>query len=114
MTAPIGRSLGHNVIVDNRPGAETVVGMSSVARAAPDGYTLILTSSTFAINVTLNPRLPYGIKDFDTVSLIGSTPLIVTVPAASPAKTINDLIGMARAKPGRYSSAPRRWLQGWG
>src|ERR1044071_1807535 len=70
ITAPMAKSLGQPVVVENRPGAETVVGMSSVAHAAPDGYTLILTSSTFAINVTLNPKLPYGIKDFETVSFI--------------------------------------------
>src|SRR3954462_9445603 len=58
LATPMSKNMGQNVIVENRPGAETVVGMTSVARAAPDGYTLILTSSTLAINVTLNPKLP--------------------------------------------------------
>lgn len=97
---PMTKDLGQNVVVDNRPGAETAVGMSSVARAAPDGYTVILTSSTFAINATLNPKLPYTQKDFEPVALLGSTPYIVTVSAASPIKTMNDLIAMARSKPG--------------
>jgi tripartite-type tricarboxylate transporter receptor subunit TctC len=100
ITAPMAKSVGQPVIVENRPGAETVVGMSSVANAAPDGYTLILTSSSFAINATLNPKLPYGIKNFEPVSLIGATPMIVTVNAASPVKNMADLIAMAKAKPG--------------
>jgi len=100
IAAPMAKSMGQNVIVDNRPGAETAVGMSSVARAAPDGYTVILTSSTFAINATLNPQLPYTQKDFDPISLIGSTPYILTVNAASPLKSVNDLIAQVRAKPG--------------
>jgi tripartite-type tricarboxylate transporter receptor subunit TctC len=101
IAAPMSKSMGQNVIVDNRPGAETAVGMYSVARATPDGYTVILTSSTFAINATLNPKLPYTQKDFDPISLIGSTPYILTVNAASPLKSVNDLIAQTRAKPGQ-------------
>lgn len=97
---PMARGLGQNVIVENRPGAETAVGMHTVARSAPDGYTVILSSSTFAINATLNPTLPYTQKDFDPVSLIGSTPYILTVSAASPLKSVNDLMAQARARPG--------------
>ncbi len=102
---PMTKDLGQNVVVENRPGAETVVGMSSVARAAPDGYTVILTSSTFAINATLNPKLPYTQKDFEPVAFLGSTPYIVTVNATSPIKTMNDLIAMARSKPGQVFHA---------
>lgn len=97
---PLAKGLGQNVIVENRPGAETAVGMHTVARAAPDGYTVILSSSTFAINATLNPTLPYTQKDFDPISLIGSTPYILTVGAASPLKSVNELMAQARAKPG--------------
>ena len=100
IAVPLSKGLGQSVIVENRPGAETAVGMHTVAQAAPDGYTVILTSSTFAINATLNPKLPYTQKDFDPISLIGSTPYILTVNAASPLKTVNDLMAQARAKPG--------------
>lgn len=100
VATPMSRELGQNVVVENRPGAETVVGMSSVARAAPDGYTVILTSSSFAINATLNPKLPYTQKDFEPVALIGSTPYIVTVSANSPIRNMHDLVSQARAKPG--------------
>ncbi len=105
VAVPMTKDLGQNVVVENRPGAETSLGMSSVARSAPDGYTVILTSSTFAINATLNPKLPYTQKDFEPVALLGSTPYIVTVNAASPIKTMNDLVSMARAKPGQVFHA---------
>jgi len=105
VAAPMSKDLGQNVVVENRPGAETSLGMSSVARSAPDGYTVILTSSTFAINATLNPKLPYTQKDFEPVALLGSTPYIVTVNAASPIKTMNDLVSMARVKPGQVFHA---------
>ena len=101
VATPLQKYLGQNVIVENRPGAETVVAMSGVARAAPDGYTVILTSSTFAINATLNPKLPYTQKDFEPVSLIGSTPYIITATADSPLKNATDLVAQARAKPGQ-------------
>ncbi len=95
------RHIGQSVIVDNRPGAETVVGMSMVAKAAPDGYTLIMTSSTYAINPTLNPGLPYTVKDFEPVSLIGSAPLILTTNPSLPLSSVADIIVLAKAKPGQ-------------
>jgi tripartite-type tricarboxylate transporter receptor subunit TctC len=98
------RNIGQPVVVDNRPGANTIVGMELVAKAAPDGYTLITTSSTQAINATLYPKLPYdSIKSFAPVTLVGSSPLIVAVPAASPIKSVADLIASARAKPGELT-----------
>src|SRR3954468_19655065 len=102
------KNIGQSVVVDNRPGANTIVGMEIVAKAAPDGYTLIMTSSTQAINATLYPKLPYdSINDFATVSLVGSTPMIVTVPVASAINGIPGLIAAAKAKPGQltYPSA---------
>src|SRR6185503_6263003 len=89
-------------------GANTIVGMEIVAKAAPDGYTLITTSSTQAINATLYPKLPYdSIKSFAPVTIVGSSPLIVAVPPSSSIKSITDLIAAARARPGEltYPSA---------
>lgn len=97
----VSRSIGQPVVVDNRPGANTIVGMELVARAAPDGYTLIMTSSTQAINATLYPKLPYdSVRDFSPVTLVASTPLVVVVHPSLPVANVTQLIAAARAKPG--------------
>ncbi|HEX3172298.1 MAG TPA: tripartite tricarboxylate transporter substrate-binding protein, partial [Burkholderiales bacterium] len=73
----MSKNVSQSIVVDNRPGANTIVGMEIVAKAAPDGYTLITTSSTQAINATLYPKLPYdSIKSFAPVTIVGSSPLI--------------------------------------
>jgi tripartite-type tricarboxylate transporter receptor subunit TctC len=108
MGLEMSKGLGQAIVVDNRPGANTIVGMEIVAGAPPDGYTMIMTSSTQAINATLYPKLPYdSIKDFSPISLIASTPLIIAVPPALPVRNIQELIAMAKAKPGAvlYPSA---------
>ena len=104
----MSKNIGQSIVVDNRPGANTIVGMELVAKAAPDGYTLVMTSSTQAINATLYPKLPYdSIKSFAPVTLVGSSPLIIAVPVSSPIKSVTELIAAARAKPGElaYPSA---------
>jgi len=104
----VSRDVGQSIVVDNRPGANTIIGMETVAKAAPDGYTLIMTSSTQAINATLYPKLPYdSMRDFSPVCLVGSSPLIVAVPASSPIRNITELIAAAKANPGEltYPSA---------
>jgi tripartite-type tricarboxylate transporter receptor subunit TctC len=104
----LSKNIGQTIVVDNRPGANTIVGMELVAKSAPDGYTLIMTSSTQAINATLYPKLPYdSIKSFSPVCLVGSSPLIIAVPPASPIRSIADLIAAAKSKPGEltYPSA---------
>lgn len=102
------KNIGQSVVVDNRPGANTIMGMELVAKAAPDGYTLIMTSSTQAINATLYPKLPYdSITSFAPVTIVGSSPLIIAVPPSSSIKSVTDLIAAARSKPGEltYPSA---------
>lgn len=108
MALAMARELGQTVVVDNRPGANTIIGMELVAKSAPDGYTLIMTSSTQAINATLYPKLPYdSIRSFQSVSLVASSPLIVAVPVSSPIANIAGLIAAAKVKPGElaYPSA---------
>ena len=96
----MSKSLGQSVVVDNRPGANTIIGMEIVATAPADGYTLIMTSSTQAINATLYPKLPYdSIKDFAPVSLIASSPLIVAVYPGLAVNNVQELIALAKAKP---------------
>jgi tripartite-type tricarboxylate transporter receptor subunit TctC len=99
------QALGQTVVVDNRAGAGGVLGADVVAKSAPDGYTLLgSTISTQAINPALNPKIAYNAeRDFAPVTMIGSTSNCVVVPAASPFRTMQDLIAHARRNPGRLS-----------
>jgi tripartite-type tricarboxylate transporter receptor subunit TctC len=106
----IGRTLGaklneywdQTVLVENRPGASTQIGTSTVARSAPDGYTLLITPASFATNPTLYAgKLPYDtVNDFTPIVLINTSPLVLVVNPNSPYKTVKDLIAAAKAKPG--------------
>ena len=105
---PLSEALKQPVIVDNRPGASANIGMELVAKAAPDGYTLLMASNGIATNMALFPRLSFdGRRDFAPVARIGYAPLVIVVPANSPAKSLKDLVAMAKAEPGKltYASA---------
>jgi tripartite-type tricarboxylate transporter receptor subunit TctC len=108
----VGQALAEEVkqpvIVDNRPGASANIGMEAVARAPADGYTLLMASNGLTTNMALFPSLSFdGRRDFAPIARIGYAPLVIVVPAASPAKSLKDLIAMAKAKPGElaYGSA---------
>ena len=100
-------SMGQAVVVDNRPGASGMIGADAVAKAAPDGYTLLMASTAeVAINPSLYPRMAYDPdKDLVPVTLAGITPLILVVNPASPFKSVADIVAEARAHPGRVSFA---------
>jgi tripartite-type tricarboxylate transporter receptor subunit TctC len=105
---PLSEALKQPVIVDNRPGASANIGMELVAKAAPDGYTLLMASNGIATNMALFPQLAFdGRRDFVPIAKIGYAPLVFVVPASSPAKSLKDLIAMAKADPGKltYASA---------
>ncbi len=105
---PLSEALQQPVIVDNRPGASANIGMELVAKAAPDGYTLLMASNGIATNMALFPHLAFDAgRDFAPIAKIGYAPLVIVVPAASPAKSLKDLIAMAKAEPGKlaYASA---------
>jgi tripartite-type tricarboxylate transporter receptor subunit TctC len=97
----LGTALGRTVIVDNKPGAGTAIGASQVARSAPDGSTLLVaTSTTLAINPWLYKKLSYDpAKDFAPVGLIGAVPLMVVVHPSVPARTLAELVALAKSKP---------------
>jgi len=97
-------SWGQPVIVDNRPGGNTVIGTEAAARSAPDGYTILLFSTTQAVLPSLNPNLPYDItKDFVGVAALSSTPNVLVVHPSVPAKTLREFIALAKARPGQLS-----------
>jgi tripartite-type tricarboxylate transporter receptor subunit TctC len=98
----LGSRLGEAVIVDNRPGADGVIGSTAVARAEPDGYTLYFTSSSHAVNASLyRASIPFNtVEDFEPVVLIGDQPLAIAVPASLPVKDLREFIALAKAKPG--------------
>jgi tripartite-type tricarboxylate transporter receptor subunit TctC len=99
--------LGKPFVIENRPGAGTVLGANSVAKAAPDGYTLLLGGSApFAMAASLHNKLPYDpVKDFEPLALIAEGPFVLVVNPALPAYSVADLIKLAKEKPGRLSYA---------
>ena len=93
------------VVLDNRPGGSSVIGTEIVAKAAPDGYTLLFITTTHTVNPSLIPKLPYdSINDFSAVTLLVSQPNILVVPAALPVKTMKELIALAKSKPISFAS----------
>ena len=102
----LGKRLGQSVVVENKPGAGATIGTDVVAKAAPDGYTLLLASQTNAISATLYRRLPFDpIEDFTPITLIGREPGVVVVHPSVPAKTLQEFIAYVKAHPGKVDYA---------
>jgi tripartite-type tricarboxylate transporter receptor subunit TctC len=108
LSQKLGEKLGQTVVVDNRPGAGGTIGADAAAKSTPDGYTLLLaTSSTHSIGPAINPRMPYNAEtDFTPVSFVAVSPNVVLVPNTSPAKTMHEFMDHARRNPGRLNYAP--------
>jgi tripartite-type tricarboxylate transporter receptor subunit TctC len=98
--AKFSEALGQTIVVENRPGAAGVVGTESAARATPDGYTLLVYGINQAITPALQKKLPYSVRDFALISLYGKMPNILVVHLGLPAKSVKELIALAKAKPG--------------
>lgn len=107
LSQKLGEKIGQPVIVDNRPGAGGTIGADAASKAAADGYTLLLaTSSTHSIGPAINPKIPYSAEaDFTPIGYVASSPNILLVPNSSPAKTIREFIDYARKNPGRLNYA---------
>jgi tripartite-type tricarboxylate transporter receptor subunit TctC len=109
VSGPLGQALGQQVIVENRGGAGGIVGTEVAARAAPDGYTLTVGSAgTHAVNQSLYRKLPYNVlRDFIPITRLADAPSILAVHPSFPARSVKELVALARARPGRifYASA---------
>jgi tripartite-type tricarboxylate transporter receptor subunit TctC len=102
----LGKRLGQAVVVENKPGAGATIGTDVVAKAPPDGYTLLLASQTNAISATLYSKLPFDpIEDFTPIALIGREPGVVVVNPAVPAKSLQAFIAYVKAHPGEVNFA---------
>lgn len=99
-------SLGQSVVVENRPGVASIVGAAFVAKAKPDGYTLLMgASGPIVFNHALYAKLPYASQDFAPISLVGTFPLVLLTQAANPAKSIQELVNFAKQNPDKANYA---------
>lgn len=105
VTAALQQSTGKTFIVENRGGAGGNIGMGYAAKADPDGYTILLITNAFSVNVSLYHQLPYKTDDFVPVCELASSPNTFVVKADSPAKSIKDFVALARANPDKYNCA---------
>jgi tripartite-type tricarboxylate transporter receptor subunit TctC len=106
LTQRLAQLIGHPVVVDNRPGVGSAIGAEAVAKAAPDGYTLLMISNTHFVTAALHKKLPYdSLNDFTPVSQVTSAPNVLVVHPSLPAKNVKELVALARARPGQIDYA---------
>ena len=97
----VAKSLGQQVVVDNRVGASGIIGTAAAAREKPDGYTLLINTTPMVTNPLMFSKVPYNVlKDFEAISILSSTPSFLSVHPSVPAKTVGELIKLAKARPG--------------
>src|SRR5580765_2662342 len=95
------RALGQQFFVENKPGAGNLIGIEAAARAAPDGYTLLMTASTLVLNSVLYKKVPYDpVRDFAPITIAATAPNVLIVNAGVPVKSLAELITLAKQKPG--------------
>ena len=104
IAAKLSDSMGQPVVVDNKPGAGATIGTDLVAKAAPDGYTLLLSTTSHAINPSVYTKLPYDtLKDFVTVTQVATVPTVLVVHPSVAANNIKELVAYAKANPGKLN-----------
>ena len=103
MAVKLAERLGQPLVVDNRPAASGVVGADLVAKAAPDGHTVLVVSVTFVISAALQKGLPYEVKDFAPVTLLIAAPLGLMLHPSLPVKTVKEFVAYAKANPGKLN-----------
>jgi tripartite-type tricarboxylate transporter receptor subunit TctC len=104
----LSKSLGQQVVVDNRAGASGIIGTAAAARAAPDGYTLLINTTPLVTNMLMYKKVPYDVlKDFEAITVLSSTPSFLSVHPSVPARTVGELLKLAKDRPGalNYASA---------
>ena len=100
----LGEQLGQRVIVENRPGANTIIGTEVLAKSPPDGYTLILLPNTLATNPSFYPKLPYdALRDFAPIAEVAQSPQMLVVHPSFPPRTVKELVAFSKANPGQTS-----------
>ena len=110
VAAKLAENLGQSFYIENMPGGGGNIAMAATARAAPDGYTILAATSNIVTNISLYPKISYDpYKDFDPISLMCSSPHVLVVHPSFPAATVNELVALAKASPGKlsYASAGR-------
>jgi len=113
MGPPLSHGLGQGVVVDNRPGGNTVIGAEIVFRAPADGHTLLLMAQSYTVNSIVRSKLPYDtFKDFTGITRLASNPLVISVHPSVPARTLKELVALARMRPGDLTFATASLLGG--
>jgi tripartite-type tricarboxylate transporter receptor subunit TctC len=103
---PLGRALGQRIVIENRSGASGNIGMEAAARAAPDGYTIVLNTIPLVTNQSLFEKLTWDpIRDFAPIGMVATSPHVLVVPAKVPVKSVDELVKLARSRPGKLSYA---------
>jgi tripartite-type tricarboxylate transporter receptor subunit TctC len=104
VAAEMSKTIGQNIVIDNRPGASGMIGSEMVTKATPDGYTLLANASIHVINPSVYPDMRFdAIKDFVPITQLAQVPLVLVVPANSPIKSVKDLVEYAKANPGKVN-----------